>query len=471
MRWGSKLIGLASMVVLARLLQPEDFGIIALASLVVGLLDVFLELGVGMVLIRELRVSNEDLNTAWTIRVVQSILLAIAISVAAPFAASFFREPRIIEVVYLTAAALLISGFENVGMVLVRKELQFARDFSYQITQKVAGAVIGIGLALALRNYWALAIAQAATAVIGVGLSYLMHPYRPWLSLREARKFVGFSVHVMLMNAARFLGNKADAFVVGRISDATQMGIYNVASELSSLPSRELTVSIGRALFPTLAKVKADLVTMRETFMGVLAAVTALCVPMGAGTWAVAEDLVWVVLGPKWESAGRLVGWLALYGVVLALFNIMSSHVLILTGHERRQTAVVWARVALLLVFVLGGARWGIEGIAIGATVSGCLALVLAAVVLNRTIGTPYRSYVQILWRPLVSALLMVWLLKVTTLAHLSTPVPRLAASVAEGAIVYFVALISLWWASGRPAGPEATVVAMLASRFRAGRP
>ncbi|MGH6689328.1 MAG: lipopolysaccharide biosynthesis protein [Gammaproteobacteria bacterium] len=468
MRWGSKLIGLGSMVVLARLLQPEDFGIVALAALLVGLLDVFLELGVGMVLIRELRVSNDDLNTAWTIRIVQSILLAVTISIAAPWAASFFREPRIVEVVYLSAAALLVSGFENVGMILVRKELRFARDFWYQIIQKLAGAVIGIGLALALRNYWALALAHAATAVIGVALSYVMHPYRPWFSLRALRRFLGFSVHVMLMNAARFLGNRADAFVVGRIADATQMGIYNVAYELSSLPSRELTVSVGRALFPTLAKVRADLVTMRRAFMDVLASVTALCVPMGAGIWAVTDDLVLVILGPRWQSASALMGWLALYGTVTALFNIMNGHVLLVTGHERRQTAVVWARVALLLGMVLFGTRWGVQGVAIGATASGCVALVISAIALNRTIGTSFRDYLRILWRPLTSALLMVLVLKGTTLAYLTTPLPRLAASVVGGTVFYCLVLVSLWWVSGRPAGPEAAVLAMLTGRLRA---
>jgi len=465
MRWGIRLIGLASIVVLARLLQPQDFGIMAMATLVIGFLELFAELGVGMMLIREREVSRSDMDTAWTIRILQGICLASVVSLAAIPAASYFREPRLEAVVYVVALGIVIASFENIGVMFIRKELDFAKDFRYQVICKISAVAVTIALAFVLRNYWALALAQPIASLLMVVVSYRIHPYRPRFCLQGYRKLLAFSVNIVLSNTARFFANKFDVFIVGRIASSAQMGIYTVTVELSSMPQRELTVSVGRALFPVLAKLKNAGEEMLAVFLEVIGSVAAICLPIGIGLWVVSEDVVRVILGSGWEGAGRLMGILALYGTLTSLIEIMIGHVLIVTHHEQRQTIALWARALLLASFAAGGIPWGVEGVAVGATASSLVMFVIAVSILKVTLSCRWLDFVSIFWRPTIAALLMGAAVHFGT-ASLDIPaLPRLLLSIALGVVSYISALLLLWVIVGRPNSAEASALSMVFGR------
>lgn len=468
MRWSMRLAGLASVIVLARLLRPEDFGILAMASLLIGALSNFTAVGVGALLIREADISKDDLDTAWTIGIVQGTMLAALVAALAHPTALYFREPRLTDVIYVCALAIFIGSFGNVGMVLVRKELDFAKDFRYHLILRFVGAVITIGLAFWLRSYWALALARPVSAVTGVAISYLMHPYRPWFSMKQARRFYRFSVFVVVSNIARFISSKADVFVIGSTSNATQMGIYNVAADASSIPPKEISVSVGRAMFPSLSKLKHEggsSLDMKSTFLQVIASVALLCLPIGLGLWAVATDFVRVVLGERWMEAAGLMGYLAIYGMLTSLVNIMLGHVLIVTGHEYRQAAAWWIRAILLVVCVLIGVQFGMTGVAIGATASGVVMFFIAIAILKATIACHVSDFVRIYWRPMLASLVMAATVHYAAQAMAVSAPLRLALSVSLGVVTYTVVLLLLWLAAGRPAGAEAAALSALLRR------
>jgi O-antigen/teichoic acid export membrane protein len=465
MRWGIRLIGLASVAVLARVLRPEDFGILAMAMLVVALLESWSDLGVAAMLIREPKISDVDLNTAWTLKILQGLFFGVLVLALASPAALHFREPRLTEVIYLCALALLVASFENIGVVLIRRELDFAKDFRYQVVVKLISVAITVSLALSLRSYWALALAQPINAALAVLVSYAMSSYRPRLGLRGWRRFLRFSANVSVGNVALLINNKADSFLVGSVGTAAQMGSYSVASELSSMPSRELTQSVGRAMFPSLAKVGNERSRLIETFLRVIGSVAALCVPMGIGLWIVAHDAVRVVLGAQWETASELFGYLAIYGMLTSMVDIMVGHVLIVSGHERRQAMLQWARCLVLVACIAAGMRWGINGIAIGAAISGAIMFIVAVTVLKATFSLRFADFLSIFWRPALAAAVMAAAVHYATSGLAIAPLPRLVAGVSIGAVSYVVALLGLWLLAGRPQGPEATALAALRQR------
>jgi O-antigen/teichoic acid export membrane protein len=465
MRWGTRLIGLASVVVLARVLHPEDFGIMAMAMILVGFLDLFAELGVGIMLIREREISRSDMDTAWTIRVLQGFFLAALLALAAVPAAIYFREPRIEAVVYLCGLSIVLTAFGNIGVVLMRKELDFARDFRYQVITKFIGAAVTVALALLLRNYWALAIAQPCAALLNLVVSYRMHPFRPRFCLRGSRRLLAFSVTIVLSNMATFFANKLDAFIVGRIASPAQMGTYTVAVELSSMPQRELTMSVGRALFPVLAKLKNAGEQMLAVFLEVIGSVVALCLPAGVGLWVVSEDVVKVILGDQWVGTGRLIGILAMYGTLTSLIDIMLGHVLIVTQHERLQSAAYWVRAILLGVCALAAIPWGVEGVAIGATLSSVIMFVVALSILKVTLSCRCVDFLAIFWRPTIAALLMAVAVHYAVSSLDIPALPRLVIGIALGAVAYTSSLLLLWVIVGRPKSAEASALSMVFGR------
>ena len=459
MRWAIRLLGLVSVVILARVLHPEDFGIVAMAMLLVGALATFGELGVAAMLIRESSVSTDDLDTAWTIRFAQFMVLAALVALLAPAAAAYFDEPRVTDVVRLGALGLAINAFENIGVVLFRKNLDFAKDFRYQVIVKLVGVAATIALALALRSYWALALAPPVSALANVAASYALSAHRPRFCTASWRRYLGFSMNMLLANIARFSYNKTDVFLVGSVANATQMGLYNVAAELSAMPARELTSSVGRALFPSLAHHRREREDVVTPFLHVIASVGALCLPIGLGLWAVADDAVRVILGSRWHEAGALMRYLAIHGTLTSMIDIMLGHVLIVSGHERRQTMVFWVRFILVAACAGVGTIGGAQGIAIGAMASSFLMFAVSIAVLNATLGTRVRDYARILWRPLVASLLMTGVVHAAAAGLQLPALARLLASIALGVLSYGAALFALWHSVGRPAGVEQSIL------------
>src|SRR5262245_48300483 len=215
MRWAMRLVGLASIVILARLLTPQDFGVVAMGSIAVGLIEVFAELGAATLLLREKEITRVDCDTAWTMRVIQGFVVATALVLCAPLAASYFSEPRVVSVLWVLAAGCIVSSFDNVGLVLVRRDLDFARDFRIGLYQKLSVAATTVVLALWLRNYWALVFGQLVGAVSACAISYLVHPYRPRFCVVKFRHYLSFSSSIVLMNVAVFLRERIGAIAVG----------------------------------------------------------------------------------------------------------------------------------------------------------------------------------------------------------------------------------------------------------------
>jgi O-antigen/teichoic acid export membrane protein len=230
MRWAIRCAGLVSTVVLARILTPADFGIVAMSSLVLGLLLVCSETGAAQLLLRTRETDRAAYDTAWTILLLQHIVLAAAMFLLAYPAAAYFKEPRLTAVIQVVAAGSVLGGLNNIGVVMFRRDLDFRADFLYGFYAKVLTVIPTLGLALAYRSYWALVAGQIIGQALEVVISYLMHPFRPRFSLAGWSRFVRYSMWVTPAHAATFLNQKADVFVVGYIASTAQMGAYSVGA-------------------------------------------------------------------------------------------------------------------------------------------------------------------------------------------------------------------------------------------------
>ena len=185
MRWTARLIGFVSTLILARLLAPEDFGVIAMASLVIGLADVFFELGVNVALIQNKAPSQEHYDTAWTLRIIQTTLAAIIVVIAAPLAATYFNDPRVTLVVQVMAVSLMLSGLENIGVVTFQKEMQFGREFQFLFCKRIVGFIVTIAAAWFIRSYWALVIGALAGRTVRRRFELCNAPYAAAAWLEE----------------------------------------------------------------------------------------------------------------------------------------------------------------------------------------------------------------------------------------------------------------------------------------------
>jgi lipopolysaccharide exporter len=454
-RWGVRGIGLVNTMILARLLTPADFGIVAMAMMIRGLLDNLTRVGVAILVIRDSDVSDEFNDTAWTMQILQGALIGAILAAAGPVAARFYGEPRVIPVMNVLALTAFASGMTNIGVILLRKDLDFARDFNFQIASRLATFAATVALAFTLRNYWAIIVGQLVGQVLIVAISFVLHPYRPHLSLQRAREFLKFGASVIPYNLAFFLTGKVDVLAVGRIASASVLGAYSVASELAAMLTRELVATVGRGLLPNYAKLVHDRGRLSEAYLIALNATWMVCVALGIGLAAVGPEFVSVVLGEKWTHAIPFVRWLAVYSVLGCLLETMTGHILIVMGYERLSAVLTCLRLAMLMPFILLGARTGDpKTVAIAAVASSVLSFPLVSFYLVKCLATTHRKLFSALWRPIVAGAAMAASVLLVAPAGGGVLFLLIAKSLL-GALVYLTTLVACWLLSGRPDGPE----------------
>ena len=469
-RWVARLIGLLSTPVLARLLLPADFGLVAMAWLVVGLLEICSSFGLDYALIRNVQAGRTQLDTGWTLRLIQSAGVGLVAVLLSPLAVHYFNEPRVAPLLMALAVSAFINGLSNIGPILFRKELNFAREFWFSLLSKFLSTAATLGLALYWGDYRALVVGTIAGAVINVVLSYAMHPYRPRLSLAAVREFWGFSQWMVLLNVGNYAQERADQLIVGRLCSVTEMGFYNVANETASLPTSEVLYPMSRVLFPGFAKLAYDPARLRAAYFSVLGFLTTAALPLGVGLAMVAEDFTLLLLGPQWSSAVPLLQVLALCGVFRMVCG-QAGNVLLVVGKPQVVAGLAWLQFLLLLPALWwGGNTGGVLGIVWAKLMFGGVMGLGQLVALRVMFAVSLRETFAVVWRPLVSTAAMAAgvfaVLDGGLLVGLALPL-RLLCEVLAGVLMYGASLGFLWWLAGRPAGVERFVFGVLAARLR----
>jgi lipopolysaccharide exporter len=466
-------LGLVSTLFLARLLVPADFGLVAMATSLIAILELLNAFGLDVALIQRANAERVHFDTVWTLNVLAGLTIAALLVLLSWPMSLFYHEPRLVALMCVLALGSAASGCENIGVVAFRKELNFDREFRYLFTKRMLTFGMSIALALTLRNYWALAISMTAGRIMGVAISYRMHPFRPRFSFAALRDFMHFSTWVFLQNICFLLKERSADFIVGRISGPYSVGVLNVSTEIASMPGTELVAPINRAALPVYAQLAKDLPRLAAQYLSVTALVALLVTPCVAGIGALGSVVTGLLLGPKWHDASTLISLVAFVGIANVLLN--TSHPAVLAVGKpavfARITAVqVCLQIPALIVLTRAS---GATGAALGYVVSSVGMLPFSLYFILRTIGVRYRDYLGCIWRPLTAATVMYLVLRLVMppidVMHLSTleAVVLLGKYAPLGAALYAATLAALWLLSGRPEGAELKVLRELAGRWQ----
>lgn len=459
-RFAERGLGFLSTLILARLLMPEDFGLIAMAMSVSALLTLFSDFSFDLALIRNQEATREHYDTAWTLGLLILVLNGIALLLLAFPAAWLFDDPRVVPVMAMLALASVVGGFENVGVVAFLKELDFRKEFLYLGGKKLASFLTTIPLAFVLGNYWALIVGIVAGVAMGVALSYALHPYRPRFSLKHWRELVGFSKWVLITNLADFVPLHFATFVLGPITGATTLGVYTVGAELARLPTTELVAPIDRAVYPAYAKLAGNQAALRRQYLSVLGLIAAFGLPAALGVAAIAPLAVPVLLGEKWLLAIVVVQTLAFAGAAHVLLS-NSSAVFLAINKPWLDAAATAIHALVLVVLIPLFAVWkGLHGALVATLIAWAIFLPLSMWLVMRELKIRLTELVGVLWRPLVAALGMAFLVDLYARGtEMPVTLIALLSAVGLGVLCYGGLAATAWWLAGRPDGAETAVL------------
>lgn len=469
-KFAERSLGLVSTLILARWLVPQDFGLVAMAMSVIGIVEVLTAFNFDLALIQNQQSRSEHYNTAWTFQVMffgGCALLLILLSVPTSL---FYQEPRLVEVICVLAISMAIQGFENVGVVMFRKNMEFGKDFWFLFTKKIAGFSVTVPLALIFQSYWALVFGTLASRITGVAMSYLVSAYRPWFTLEKRHELFHFSKWLVINNMLFFLRNRAADFVIGKFGGPHALGVYSIAFEISNLPSTELVQPINRAVFPGYAKMAHDLPVLRRGYLDVVSMIALLTLPAAVGIMLTADLLVPVMLGPNWMETIPLIQVLAFYGAITAL---SSSPVFLALGKPRLTTYLTTALVVLLLpALVVLTSLYGSIGAAWACLVSVGVMYPILVIILCRDLEMGLAEYLSALWRAvLASGIMALAVIAIRELlpsdVTLLGQIAQLAVAVGTGMLAYVACVLTLWRMSGRPHGAERMIIDQVKTKIR----
>ncbi len=465
-----RTLGLVSTLILVRVLLPADFGIVAMAFSFIALAQLISAFGFDVALIHKQDASEAHYHSAWTLNVMLGALITLITLAAAQPIADFYNTPDVFWVVCALALLPLIGGSENIGVVAFRKDLNFDKEFKFQISRKIIGFAVTVPLAFWFRSYWALVAGSIAQRLAGTITSYIVHPFRPRFTLVQSRSLMRFSKWLLLNNVLGLLKERLSDFTIGRLAGPAALGVYNITYEFSNLPTTEIGAPINRALLPGFAKLdeSSALQSAYRNAMGMLAIVA---IPAAAGIMAVAPYFIPVVLGSKWLDGVPLMEVLAISGAFL-MFQASICSVLIARGFPGTVTATNAVFVALLACFLLLLApRFGAEGAAYAALSTTALTMPVYLIQLKRRVGVPMYGFIQAVIRPAIASCLMVFIVRFA-LPDYTPETPAAAATawlltgVVLGAATYVIAIGLIWLICGRPSGVEQLILEQLRSRI-----
>jgi hypothetical protein len=464
MRGISRMIGIFSTAILARILAPDDFGIVVLGTSVLGIAGMLSEMSLGLALIRTRNGDRALYDTAWTLGVLRALLIAFAVALAAPYLGEVMAEPRVVPVLWTLAAATAFQSLESVRLVDFQINMEFGGVFRYQFLNRVASFLATLALALVLRSYWALVFSTLLTSIISVAYSYILAPYRPRLSLSAWRALFDFSKWAVLGTYLAIIDVYSITFLMGWIGGTRALGLYQVSQQIAAIPASEVAAPIRPPLYAAFARLLDKPTELARTFTNGFGFLFLVVTPMSLGIFVTAPMVAPLALGPQWTDAPAMIQ----AGVFYALFDAF--------GHYPQNLFVVMSRqprlLALATVFlavrvpvaIYGGWVGGAVGAVYGMAATALFGAVFWFVASLPLVAVSARAIISAIWRTTLAGavmtaallgLLRAWPVE-TEYGSLSL---QLLVFMAFGAALHTATLLLLWRASSYPEGAEAKAV------------
>jgi O-antigen/teichoic acid export membrane protein len=458
-------IGLVSTMMLARMLVPEDFGLVAIAESVFALVAAITELSLAHSLIQLRKPRAHHYDTAWTLNVLRALLLAIVmVGLGFPIA-QLYGDDRLIDLFFVLGAATFIGGFENPKLALFTRDLIFWQEFALRVASKLVGFIVAIAIAYTYQSYWALVLGSLAAQITVVIVSYIVHPYRPRISLRGYRDLLSFSVWLTLSYGIQTANWRLDPVMLGLFVPSGTVGQFAVGNRLAYLPVKEGLGPILTLFFPAFSRMQGDMPRLRYAYLNGQGMVCLLAMPVAAGFAILAAPLVELALGAKWLPAVPVI---QVFAVLSALHVIENSQPLAMAlGRTkdvfRRDLRVFLIRVPIVLfgLFAGAGSEFGaLLGIVAGRAVSGLINIGLNMRLVTILSGIPAAQQMAVALRPVLAASMMGAILlmlgnKLDLFSVSGSSPQHIGLMIVLGALIYPLLLLGLWLIAGRPAGAE----------------
>ena len=359
------VIKFGSAIVVARLLSPADFGMVAMVSPILGFLSNFNDLGFGQAIVRAPEITKNQLSALFWRNILVSLGLAGLLSLIAPMAAMLYHEPRTTPLLIAMSGTLVVGTLGLVPNSLLKRAMRFGPLSFIDVTSLVVGTVVTIATAAGGFRYWSLVIGQFAASSAGLLLAFIYSRWVPTTTFKAENlgAFMRFGANLTLVNVASYFSMTADNMIVGAVSGKVQLGLYDRSYTLTIGPLNQLLSPVSQISVPLLSRLQDKPELYKTSYNHMLRMALALTMPAMLFCVVTARQLVPLMLGPKWALAAPIFAWVCFGGLIAPLF---SSTGWIFTT-QNRTSEQMKASVATAFISIASfaiGVHWGAVGVA-----------------------------------------------------------------------------------------------------------
>jgi O-antigen/teichoic acid export membrane protein len=400
-----KLLNFIATLILARLLVPEQFGLVAYCTIIIQYLDIINSAGINSALIARKEKLEEATNAALAINLVMGVVSFGIAWLIAPLVAEFFHEEKITDLFRLLAFALPLDGLGLVPDALIQRNLRFRDKLIPDISRNIIKGLISIILALLGWGPLSLIWGQIAGSAIGVLLSWMLAGWRPSLKFdwQTTREMMSYGTHIIVVGFAGALRANVDYIVVGRILGAASLGLYTMAYRIPELAIRSLNDVVARILFPLLSRTQSNLDTLRAFYLNYIRYVSLFSFSIGLGLALTSNLFVDKFMSIKWEPA---VIPMSLISIALAISSVGHAPGVLYKSINRPEilswTSVV--KLPFIIALLIFCSRWGINGVAIGQIIFAVFSVALDSFIVSRVINLRFVEFLNALAPSVISS-------------------------------------------------------------------
>lgn len=320
-----RTIGLVSIIILARILTPSDFGIVAIATMLVFFCDVISETGSQQYIVSKLDLSPDDINTSFTLNFLLKTVIGISLYILAPFISNFFDDHRLAGAIRVLVWILPLSALSNPGLHLLRRSFHYKPIFVLQITEKVISTIITIYIAYAYKTYWAMILGVVISYTYRSVFSYFISSYRPNFTLKKLNVQWYFSQWLLLKSIIGYSKAEYDTFMISKIFSLESAGAFMMMKNLSSIPAREFIKPITEPLLAVFSKSEGDIGTLsRHVFLSMVFLLY-IFFPLSIFLFVFDRQIVHLLLGDDWLPYAEVLGILSLLIINFSLVSVFQE--------------------------------------------------------------------------------------------------------------------------------------------------
>jgi O-antigen/teichoic acid export membrane protein len=404
MRWsaistlGREMSRLIFTVMLARIVGPEAFGIVAQATVYIGVVGLLLDQGFSSALIQRRRLENDLPGAVVSVNLLIGALLSLTTLAVAPLWADFMSTPELTLVLAVLAPGLLIRAAAITPRALLLRQMAFRKIGIADVSSALVGGVLGIIIAQLGGSYWSLVVQALSTDVVLAVLLIIGAGRWPNLHFRILRQIAGFSGRAfaagLLINSSRNI----DSLLIGRYLGPEPLAFYGLAYRLLLFPVRLVSTTIGGVLFPAFARLAEDLGTLRTELGRATRVIAILALPAMALVSAAAPQLVLVLFGQEWLPAVEIVQVLAFTGALQTIYHPTTTPLVLGLGHARLNLRYAWLSTFVSVIGIVGGLPFGAFGVAVGYTIAVALLVPVEWLIRRKLLGIALRDQAATLW-------------------------------------------------------------------------